>query len=158
MIYIRIPIKFISCYWPPTIHLLKHPFTFSPESWSVINSACLWMDPWSTNDHAMLRPYPTQLSGSNPHKVPTSFSRKFTFYFSNLLDSSFFHRWQQQKIVTLFNWRFSISLSRLGFSLFLFRSRFLRASASSCQQRDAVEAVSTQIYLLKLEIYILTTM
>ena len=89
-------------------------------------------------------------------KTQHPFQGSLLFKFTRLV--LFFIADNQQKIVTLFNWRFPISLSRLGFSLFLFRSRFLRASASSCQQRDAVEAVSTQIYLLKLEIYILTTM
>ena len=106
MIYIRIPIKFISCYWPPTIHLLKHLFTFSPESWSVINPACLWMDPWSTIDHAMLRPYPTQLSGSNPYKDPPSFSRKFTFQIYKT--HPIFHRWQSAKNSHTFQLEFFI--------------------------------------------------
>ena len=101
---------------------------------------------------------PTLLSfqGAIHTKTHPPFQGSLLFKFTRLI--LFFIADNQQKIVTLFNRSFSFSFSRLGFSLFLFRSRFLRASASSCQQRDAVEAVSTQIYLLKLEIYILTTM
>ena len=78
------------------------------------------MNPWSTIDHAMLRPYPTQLSGSNHTKTQPPFQGSLLFKFTRLF--LFFIADNQQKIVTtfqleIFNFTFQIGIFTFPFQI-----------------------------------------